>query len=312
MIEAGVPPCFWSYACPCFCVNYNTEKIKDESPWHSLWDHEFPGARFPFGSAVIFQPTSQRVEGARWDAPGRIGVFAGYKIHPGYSWHGEYLVWELTSFRRADLWCSSTRHNQSNVGTPHVTRMCELPVDGLTFPLKADYDRINTGHFDPRITVEDYDPWEIAELARGAEIATKNLPDDIIDDIEGPPNIAPPHHVPLLPPVVPLQPYAAESPMGTDVIAERIDPLKHRHFHHGIAGDGIVYVNDTGRTVKLDKSGRPYPVGSDGWRVGKGSSRPLGMDPDAWAAIRPVLLREGKTYAEWAQEREILKGSAAT
>ena len=32
----------------------------------------------------------------------------------------------------------------------------------------------------------------------------------------------------------------------------------------GTAGDGIIYLNDIGETVKLDKKGHPYKVGSDG------------------------------------------------
>ena len=31
MVAAGTPPCYWSYAAPCWCFNYNTERIKDRS-----------------------------------------------------------------------------------------------------------------------------------------------------------------------------------------------------------------------------------------------------------------------------------------
>ena len=44
---------------------------------------------------------------------------------------------------------------------------------------------------------------------------------------------------------------------------------KLRHFVHGEAGDGIIYVNDAGQKVKLDKRGHPYPVHDDGYRRGK-------------------------------------------
>ena len=91
----------------------------------------------------------------------------------------------IDQLSRGGLRCQSSRHHQSHVGTPHVTRVCELPVEGLQFPLKADYDRINMGLFDPRITVEDYDPWDIAELARGAELATKDVADGDLDTVPG-------------------------------------------------------------------------------------------------------------------------------
>ena len=36
MVEAGTPPCYWSYAAPCWCFNYNTERLKDKSNWERL------------------------------------------------------------------------------------------------------------------------------------------------------------------------------------------------------------------------------------------------------------------------------------
>ena len=33
------------------------------------------------------------------------------------------------------------------------------------------------------------------------------------------------------------------------------------HVSVGLPGDGITYVNDDGKEVKIDKVGRPYPVG---------------------------------------------------
>ena len=70
----------------------------------------------------------------------------------------------------------------------------------------------------------------------------------------------------------------------------------------GQAGDKVMYRDDNGKRVKLDVAGKPYPVGADGWRVGKASSRPAGMDPAQWAMLRPILIREGKTYEEYLAE----------
>ena len=41
------------------------------------------------------------------------------------------------------------------------------------------------------------------------------------------------------------------------------------HVSAGLPGDGITYINDDGREVKIDKAGRPYPVGKDGFRLMK-------------------------------------------
>jgi hypothetical protein len=32
-----------------------------------------------------------------------VGVFAGYKLRPGFIWEGEYLVWTLTDFANLNL-----------------------------------------------------------------------------------------------------------------------------------------------------------------------------------------------------------------
>ena len=38
VLEAGLPPCFWSYAAPCFCMNYNVTKQKGNSAWKKAKD----------------------------------------------------------------------------------------------------------------------------------------------------------------------------------------------------------------------------------------------------------------------------------
>ena len=70
----------------------------------------------------------------------------------------------------------------------------------------------------------------------------------------------------------------------------------------GRAGDKVMYGDDNGKRVKLDVAGKPYPVGPDGYRVGKASGRPMGMDPAQWAMLRPILQREGKTYEQFVAE----------
>ena len=78
------------------------------------------------------------------------------------------------------------------------------------------------------------------------------------------------------------------------------------HHAYGQLSDGIIYLDDKGDLVKLDKNGRPYLVGEDGVirGVGRGSSRPVGVSPEVWNYLRPVLQREGKTYEQYMQERD--------
>ena len=57
---------------------------------------------------------------------------------------------------------------------------------------------------------------------------------------------------------------------------EDIEHVVHRpiHFNHGSAGDGIVYRNDEGEWVKLDRKGRPYRVDKRDGRKIMRTSRP--------------------------------------
>ena len=134
LIEAGLPPCYWSNAALCFCVNYNISVWNGKSPWRTLWNHPFPGTAFPFGCLVYVKDmVSRRNTLARkWDPKGALGIFAGYKLHTGYAWKGEYLVWELDSFQSSDLRTVATNYHQG-VGVPHVTKVCSLPTKGLVF-----------------------------------------------------------------------------------------------------------------------------------------------------------------------------------
>ena len=80
---AGLPPCFWSYAAPCFCVNFNITQIRDDtkSPWEFTHGEPFLGQRFPFGCLVWFLPSSTKPPDEKWAPKARVGVFAGYRIH---------------------------------------------------------------------------------------------------------------------------------------------------------------------------------------------------------------------------------------
>ena len=53
---------------------------------------------------------------------------------------------------------------------------------GLIFPLKKDYDRVNTEFFDPRIVIEDYEPHEEAAKVRGYIPETSGNAPKVNDD----------------------------------------------------------------------------------------------------------------------------------
>ena len=82
------------------------------------------------------------------------------------------------------------------------------------------------------------------------------------------------------------------------------------HHSMGKAGDGIIYLSDIGKHVKLDRRGRPYRVGPDGRKEVRGSPRPKSSySPEEWRALsakeRDVIIRRGKLDAEAEKLKEI-------
>jgi hypothetical protein len=87
LICAGLPPCFWSFAAPCFCVSYNIQGVTGESPWSLYHKAEFSGGIIPFGCLVYYKPpnTSSNTDG-KWDPDARKGIFAGYVMRTVFEW----------------------------------------------------------------------------------------------------------------------------------------------------------------------------------------------------------------------------------
>ncbi len=156
LISAGLPPCYWSFAAPCFCVSYNMQEVHDQTPWSMYHKTEFPGAIIPFGCLVYYKPPNTKsTDSGKWDPDGRKGIFAGYSMRSVHEWGKAYLVWDLDSFRSSDL-RTCTSHKHQRIGIPLVIGRCELPVDGhITFPLKRHYDKVNVDIFNPLLIESD-------------------------------------------------------------------------------------------------------------------------------------------------------------
>ena len=90
LIEAGMPPCYWSYVAPCLRqLQYwkSLGKIKTMTV-HGRSCGVVPFPKFPFGALVTFKPNSTREQAGRWDPPGQHGIFAGYKMNTGTNGNG--------------------------------------------------------------------------------------------------------------------------------------------------------------------------------------------------------------------------------
>ncbi len=154
LFQAGLPSCFWTFAAPCYCLLDNaTDKKETKSAWELKYGSPFEGALLPFGCLVSYLPSPTKgLEGsvAKMDPSAREGVFAGYKMKPGYGWSGEYLVWDLRDFMGVTL---QRDEGFKNIGfhSPHVSSRVALFANKLHFPLKERYDRVNS-------TIEGVDP----------------------------------------------------------------------------------------------------------------------------------------------------------
>ena len=71
-------------------------------------------------------------------------------------------MWRLSEFQKSDLRVVTTKHRQRAVASPHVTKCVVLPETGITFPLKADYDRVNQAVFDQSVVNTDEDAMTMA------------------------------------------------------------------------------------------------------------------------------------------------------
>jgi hypothetical protein len=152
----------------------------EPSVWELAFGQAYDGKAFPFDCLVRFKHSAVRRGQDHFVPQSTPGVFAGYRCHPGIKWNREYLVWEFSDFRNADLRVRSTRRAE-HARAPHVVRVCTLPVGEVACPLKRDDGRVNLDVADPRLApVEGGDsrfflPPDVAnDCARGLRVGASH------------------------------------------------------------------------------------------------------------------------------------------
>ncbi len=315
LIAAGLPPCYWSFASPCFCFNLNTLSLHGPSPWEMTHGVPFAAKTFPFGCLVMFKPNEVRTHAQKWSPKAKWGVFAGYKIVAGYSWRGEYLVWDLVEFQKADLRTTSNQYKQRATSLPHSSKVLHLPAGEITFPLKKVYDRVNTAVFDPSVVDCSAGAITMMHPSEGPGRGLSEMPteDPILEQDDGDGAETPIADVDDVPEAneqvkdqdIP-KPIEVENP---ERVTERAQHEMDMEFNranlepvrNGRANDGIIYGNLKGNKVRLDIRGREFPCDLDGVRTSMKSTRPEGMDPAMWNILRPWRAAEAKKAAKAAK-----------
>ena len=97
----------------------------------------------PIGVKVIFKPAETKQDSAaNMEPTSMTGVFAGYKMAPGCRWAGIYTFWTFEDCAEIDLSTKSLILSRRS-RRPHKTKVVERLDEGICFPLKSEYDRVN-------------------------------------------------------------------------------------------------------------------------------------------------------------------------
>ncbi len=208
-------------------------------------------------------------------------------------------MWRLSEFQKADLTITTTKHKQRAVASPHVTKFVELPDTGLSFPLKADYERVNQALFDQSVVNNDDDALTMAHPfdgpGKGLSTLTNSWP--LTSAAIPPPTGDEDAPIPSLEPEAAIEP----PPVDQDEIDKAFNRQTFDHVRTGMPGDSTIYVNDGGFKVKLDRRGHQYGCDLEGVRNTMKSSRPSDIEPEVWKIMGPYRARLGKK-AEKAAE----------
>ena len=144
MLHAGLPAQYWSFALNCVTHNLNIEDVEGDgdSTWKRMTGDDFKGKAIPFGAKVFFKPTDTRDKtyNHKFDPKGIPGVFAGYVVTTGQNWSRKYRVWDMKEFANVNL--SMDAAVPRKLAQPYQTEVIYFPK-GITFPLKAEYERMN-------------------------------------------------------------------------------------------------------------------------------------------------------------------------
>lgn len=248
-------------------------------------DENFKGPKIQLGAKVIFKPSDarDREQDTKFHPKGLYGVFAGCVIESGNKWSRRMLVWNLQDFAKVNLAFDCEKVPLS-LQRPHVTERVELELP-INFPLQGEFEKLNGTLEGMNIITDRHGRPDVDDMIEDdrddgeEDYSPEPLWDENQDDD-----------------------HDEEGGRSSDKKTETIEHHVHHPVHHtyGAAGDGIIYHDDEGHWVKLDRLGKPYRVDRrDGRRVVK-TTRPKEFTPEEWKSLgheqhRKALAEEFKT-----------------
>ncbi len=142
---AGITPIsFWPQAMEYFCRVRNFVMRDGDSAYNKRHvKGHLPRKRLPFGSLVDFMPVPQKmVDNMPFTPKMTAGIFAGWHMHAGGKWSGDYYIYPLADF----VW----NKEQTRWGVVLAQRAKEIfwdaKADGYQFPLREVYVKFTRTH----------------------------------------------------------------------------------------------------------------------------------------------------------------------
>ena len=253
--QAGLPACFRPEAVRHWNHSRNIASVGGEpSPWEKRHGSAVGGPAIPFGVRVNFKPSPiSKAYRSKFQPDMQTGVFLGYTLLPGGVWKGDFRVAALDDFAGLSLHASATG-SECKV---HVQRVPEVRLntdEPLFYPLKAKYNLLNH-------TLEGI------EQHLGIEEAKCDLPPLVLDSV-GSADAVQPNAMDDDPCVGSADANGEASIAGGPDLAARKDLRVPAALPPPLPA------------VLRDATG--HALGPDGYRLRKGSDRPLGFHPNAW------------------------------
>ena len=114
LVAAGLPGHVWSYAAPCYMHLDNcTPHVKmGQSAWSVRYGEELRGQLIPFGAAVMYKRSPTKLVPHNALPAASVGILLGCRFALGGSWHGAYVVEELSYFLDVAFRMDSPGHSK--------------------------------------------------------------------------------------------------------------------------------------------------------------------------------------------------------
>ena len=168
LYQSGMPHKYWPQAMQTFCMNYNFTHIdahKGTVPQVERHGGQFAGTPMVFGQRIRYLPSAKREvdEQKKFDARLRDGIFAGYRMHSGGLWTGQYLVFDAERFQEL-------REDQAHVAYDHGVSEIYIPgtatndkEERLQFPVASGLWKEAGPTIEPLPPVDPHELWQTTE-----------------------------------------------------------------------------------------------------------------------------------------------------